>query len=132
MSNNFKQIAQESTQLCSLMAGRTKLATDDVINRELTIIAFDFAPKFDKDGTPVVDPQTGEADTFGVVVFNEEPDAYYSVGKVFTKVCKAWMGGFDSPAEASQALLAEGGVKVKFTPSKTRGGNNLTTVQILD
>lgn len=132
MANNFKKIAQESTQLCSLMVGRSKLETADIIGRDLTIMAFDFAPKFDKQGEPIIDPQTGEADVFGVVVFSEEPTAYYGVGTVFTKVCKAWMSGFTSAEEASAALLAEGGVRVKFTESKTRRGNNLTAVEILD
>lgn len=130
--SNFKKIAQEKTQLSNIMAGKSKLDTDDVINRELTIVAFDFAPKFDKQGDPIIDPQTGEVDTFGVVVFAEEPNSYYCVGAVFTKVCKAWMAGFESPEEASAALSAEGGVRVKFTPSKTKKGNNLTAVEILD
>ena len=132
MAFDFKKVAQENTSLSAIMVGREKIDTDDVVNKELTIIAFDFAPKFDKEGHAIVDESTGEADTFGVVVFKEIPDSYYCVGTVFTKVCKAWAAGFDSPEEASKALESEGGVKVKFTPSKTKKGNNLTAVQILN
>ena len=114
------------------MVGREKLETEQVINKELTIIAFDFAPKFDQSGNRIVDPNTGEVDEFGVVVFKEMPDHYYCVGAVFTKVCKAWESAFSSAAEASEALAAEGGVRVKFTPSKTKKGNNLTAVEILN
>lgn len=132
MGFNFKKVAQENTQLCAIMAGREKLDTSEIINKELTISAFDFAPKFDQSGTPIVDPNTGEADTFGVVVFNEYPDRYYCVGTVFTKVCHAWAAPFDTVEQASEALREEGGVKVKFTPSKTKKGNNLTAVEILN
>lgn len=132
MSFNFKEAAQKNTLLSAIMVGRDKLETEDVLDKELTIVAFDFAPKFDQHGKPVVDETTGEADTFGVVVFSEFPDKYYCVGAVFTKVCHAWEAPFDSVEEASNALAAEGGVKVKFTASKTKKGNNLTAVEILN
>lgn len=132
MSINFKKVAQENTLLSAIMVGRDKLETEEVINKELTIVAFDFAPKFDQTGNPVVDEKTGEVDTFGVVVFKEMPEKYYCVGAVFTKVCRAWAAPFESAKDASEALIAEGGVKVKFTPSKTKKGNNLTAVEILN
>lgn len=132
MSFDFKKTAQENVSLSPIMVGREKLDTEDVVNKVLTIVQFGFAPKFDKDGNPLVDQSTGEVDTFGVVVFKEIPDKYYCVGTVFTKVCKAWAAGFESAEEASSALESEGGVKVKFSPSKTKKGNNLTAVEILN
>lgn len=133
MSNNFdfKRAAQEATSLCMLMTGRDKLDTKDVVDKELTIIAFDFAPKFDDNGNPIMDDSTGEVDTYGVVVFSEMPDSYYCVGAVFTKVCKMWAAPFGTVEEASSVLSAEGGVKVRFTNSRTKAGKNLTAVQIL-
>ncbi len=132
MAFDFKKTAQENTLLSAIMVGRDKLDTEDILGKELTIIAFDFAPKFDQRGVPVVDEATGELDKFGVVVFKEHPDKYYCVGAVFTKVCKAWAAPFDSPEEASTELEASGGVRVKFSPSKTKKGNNLTAVEILN
>lgn len=130
---DFKKAAQENTVLCAIMAGKKKLETKDVVDRELTVVAFDFAPKYDeKRGEFVINPATGEPDTYGVVVFAEMPDSYYSVGTVFTKVCRAWMAGYDSAEEASADLMEYGGVKVKFSQAKAKNGNNLTTVQILD
>lgn len=127
---DFKKLAMEQTVLSPIMVGKKKLATEDILNKELTIVAFDFAPKFTKEGLPIIDDETGEVDTFGVVVFNEMPDCYYSVGTVFTKVCKAWAA--DTTPEAASAELAEsGGVRVRFTSSKTRQGKNLTAVEIL-
>lgn len=132
MAFDFKKSAQENTLLSPIMVGKEKLETDDVLNKDLTIIAFDFAPKFDQKGAPLINENTGEVDTFGVVVFSEFPDSYYCVGAVFTKVCHAWAAAFDSPAQASAELEKEGGVKVRFTPSKTKKGNNLTAVEILN
>lgn len=129
--SKFREIAQQTTLLSPIMVGREKLDTEEVLNKELTITAFDFAPKFDQKGEPIVDGVTGEVDTFGVVVFAEIPNAYYCVGTVFTKVCKAWMSGYDSAEEASEALREDGGVQVKFTSSKTKKGNNLIAVEIL-
>ncbi len=132
MAFDFKKVAQENTTLSPIMVGRNKLETDDVIDQVFTIVAFDFAPKFDQSGNVVIDSSTGEADTFGVVVFAEKPNDYYCVGTVFTKVCKAWAAGFNNAEEASAELAATGGVKVRFTQSKTRKGNNLTAVEILN
>lgn len=132
MSFNFKKVAQENTLLSAIMVGKEKMETEEVLDKELTIVGFDFAPKFDQQGKPVVDPSTGEIDTFGVVVFAEHPKKYYCVGAVLTKVCHAWAAGFGSPQEASAALAAEGGVKVKFSASKTKKGNNLTAVDIIN
>ena len=62
MSFNFKQVAQENTLLSAIMVGKEKLETEQVINKELTIIAFDFAPKFDQSGNRIIDPNTGEVE----------------------------------------------------------------------
>lgn len=129
---NFKQSAQESTLLCKLMQGREKLDTSDVIGKELTIIGFDFAPKFDQQGNRVIDEMTGEQDEFGVVIF-KEVEGYYCVGTVFTKVCKVWASAYDGDADAASVDLARsGGVKVRFSEGKTKRGNNLVNVEILD
>ena len=132
MSNfSFKQVAQAQTSLSPIMVGKEKLDTKDILNKELTIIAFDFAPKFDQNGAPIVD-ENGVPDEFGVVVFKENPDNYYCVGTVFSKVCKAWAAPFKTVKEASAALEAEGGVRVRFKATKTKKGNNLTSVDILE
>lgn len=132
MGFDFKKAAQEATLLSPVMVGRDKLETDDVLGRELTIVEFGFAPKFDKEGNVMREPDTGEVDEFGVVVFKEMEKSYYCVGTVFTKVCKTWAAAFESTEEASKALSNEGGIKVKFTQGRTKKGNNLTQVEILN
>lgn len=129
---NFKKIATDSTSLCPLMSGREKLTTEDVISVDhLTAIAFDFAPKFDDNGKRIVDPDTGEVDEYAVLVFAEQPEKYYGAGAVLTKVCKAWATPFKTSEEASEALASEGGVKMRFTKGRTKGGRSLTNVEIL-
>lgn len=132
MSFDFKKAAQKEVTLSPIMAGRDKLETEDVVGKELTIDSFDFAPKFNDNGERVIDSETGEPDEFGVVVFKEMPDKYYCVGTVFTNVCKVWASEFDTVEKASAELKKSGGVRVKFTKSKTKRGNNLTSVEILD
>ena len=132
MAINFKKIAQENTVQCKIMLGRTKLDTDEVVGKTCTVVGFDFAPKFDKDGAPVVDETTGEVDKFGVIILAEFPDRYYNVGTVFSKVCKAWAAEYNGDAEAASKDLAEqGGVAVKFVRGKTKAGNQLINVVIL-
>ena len=129
--SKFKKAAQDATVLCQLMSGREKLETDDVVGKTLTITAFDFAPKFDKNGGPIIDDATGLVETYGVITFKEMPDKYYNCGVVFSKVCRAWMSGYESAGDASADLAAEGGVKVEFKMSKTKAGNNLVTCEIV-
>lgn len=132
MENRFKRMAQEATMLSPIMAGRSKLTTNDIVGKELKIIEFGFAPKFDSNGNRIINESTGEVDEFAVLVFEEHPDSYYCAGTVFSKVCQAWMTGFPTPEEASFALKEEGGVRVRFSNGKTKKGNNLVEVEILD
>lgn len=132
MAINFKKVAQENTVACKLMLGREKLDTDEVVGKVCTVVGFDFAPKFDTDGAPVIDPSTGEVDKFGVIILDEFPDKYYNVGTVFTKVCKAWAAEYEDDAEAASHDLAEqGGVQVKFVRAKTKAGKQLINVVIM-
>lgn len=130
--NKFSTSAQKVTSLSPIMIGRTKLDTEDIVDKDLTVIAFDFAPKFDKSGNPVVNPTTGEVETFGVVVFKEHPDKFYCVGTIFTQVCHVWADDYEGDIEtANSDLEKEGGVVVRFTHSRTKKGNNIVSVEIL-
>lgn len=130
MANKFKTMAETSMKPCTIMVGREPMTTDEVVNRELTVVAFGFAPKFDSNGNVIVD-EDGVVDEYGVVIFAEEPEKYYGVGKIFTSVCKLWAADYTTAEEASKALAEEGGVKVKFYRDKTKKGNNVTKAEIL-
>lgn len=121
MAINFKEIAQSELSLSILMNGRDQIKTDDIVGREMTIEAFDFASITDK----------GEEKTFPVILFKEEPSKYYNGGNLLMKLCMAWAAAFDGDCtEASNELKNSGGCKVKFTATKTKAGNNLTKVEV--
>ena len=118
---DFRKAAIDSTMLSTLQADREKISTHDLIEQfpdGITVNAFDFATVQDK--------------TFAVVTFTEDDSRYYNGGTVLTKMCVAWAAGFDGdPESASIALNKAGGVKLKFTLSKTKNGNNVTTITVV-
>lgn len=131
VENIFKELAQESTSLCKLQSGREKMDTDDIIGKPVTIIAFDFAPKFDKEGNQIFN-EDGTPDTYAVFVFAEHPDMYYNAGIVLTKVARAWAEAYEGDYEAASAALEEaGGVQIEVEMGRTNGGKNLAKVTIL-
>ena len=115
--------AQAAMTDCPLFIGRTQLKTEDIIDKELTIIAFDFATKRkdekDENGNvkkvEIINPITGKPEKYGVCVFAEYPTNYYSSGTVGTKLyntlCAATKG---TPEKTSAILAAQGGIVVKF------------------
>lgn len=120
--NKFVQIAQDTLSLSKLMSARQQITTEEIIGEELTIINFDFATITDK----------GEEKTFPVILFAEHPECYYNGGALLSKLCTAWAAEFDGDIEAaSDALEDAGGVRVKFRSTKTKTGNNLTSVDLI-
>ena len=122
MSVNFKKIASEELSLSPLMTGKEQVKTQELIGKELTIVAFDFATITDK----------GEEKTFPVIIFKELPDNYYNGGTLLMKLVIAWSAAFDGDVEkASDELGRSGGVAVRFRETKTKSGNNLTSIDVL-
>lgn len=118
---DFRKTALESTLLSKLQNDREKISTHDLIQRfpnGITVNAFDFA--------------TIDGKAFAVVTFNEDDSLYYNGGTVLSKMCMAWAAGFaGDPEAASTALAKAGGVKLKFSEDKTKGGNNVTTITVV-
>ena len=122
MANKFKDIAVKELSLSPLMAGRDQIKTDDLIGKEVTVTAFDFATITDK----------GVEKTFPVLLLSEYPDKYYNGGTLLMKLCEAWAAACDGDVGvASDELGAEGGVKLRFSARKTKSGNNLTAVDVI-
>ena len=118
---NFREIASRTLSLSELMTGREQLKTEQLVGQEVTIIAFDFATITDK----------GEEKTFPVVIFKEYPEHYYNGGALLSKLCAAWTAECGDIETASQALEESGGVKIRFRATKTKSGNNLTSIDVL-
>ena len=118
----FRDVAAKTLSLSNLMAGREKMTTEDLIGQTVTVKEFDFATITDK----------GIEKVFPVLIFEEYPDRYYCGGTLLNKMCVAWANEFDGDVTAaSNALSDEGGVKIKFTATKTKSGNNLTNITVL-
>ena len=119
---NFKKIAQDVLTLSPLMSGRVQKKTEDIIGIPVTLIAFDFAEITDK----------GIKKSFPVFLMAEFPDCYLNGGTLLMKMAQAWAAEFPSVEDASEALGAEGGVRIMARSGSTKSGNNLTTIDILD
>lgn len=120
--SNFRDVAVKTLSLSELMAGREQLKTEDLIGQTVTVVAFDFATITDK----------GEQKTFPVLVFKEYPSHYYNGGILLQKLCIAWASMYDGDVEtASDELEKSGGVMLKFRNTKTKTGNNLTSIDVL-
>lgn len=122
---NFRASAIKETTLSPLMADRAKLSMEDVQKKfpdGVTITEFDF----------ITVTKNGEAKTYPVMLFKEDSSAYINGGLVLSKICHGWAEAYDGDvAAASEDLKAEGGVKMKFHPGRTSGGNSITNVTIL-
>ena len=116
-------MAREAVVLSDLMKGRTKIDTDDLYGQEITITGFDIIS--------MIDDKSGEQKEFAVCIYAEDDGAFFFGGTVLTKICKNWLTDYDSPAEASEALAAEGGVVIVMSKGKTKGGNKITNVEII-
>lgn len=120
--NKFREIAAKELSLSELMAGREQLKTEDLIGKEVTVVQFDFATITDK----------GVEKTFPVLILKEYPDHYYNGGTLLMKLCQAWAAEYDGDIEAASADLEKsGGVKLRFKTTKTKSGNNLTSVDVV-
>ena len=126
---DFRKIAQTQTSASPLHAGREKLDTEKIIGETLTIEEFSKAFITEK----------GEVKEFGVVTFREYPGYYYNTGVSFSGIIDAWISGFgdedddiwDRINESNAAYQASGDdIRVRFTETRTKGGNNFTKVDI--
>lgn len=119
---NFKKIASKTLSLSPLMEGREQLKTEDLIGKVATVTDFDFANITDK----------GETKTFPVLLLAEYPDHFYNGGALLSKLCIAWASEFEGDVEAaSEALHESGGVQLRFRSTRTRSGNNLTSIDVI-
>lgn len=122
MSINFREIASNELSLSHLMSGREQIKTEELTGSEVTVVEFDFATITDN----------GVEKTFPVLLLEEYPDRYYNGGALLNKLCIAWAAAFNGDVEqASEELKKSGGVKLRFKSTRTKSGNNLTSVEVI-
>ncbi len=123
MGNNvFTNIARKATTLSPIMSGRDKIQMDDLISEYpdgVTVTGFDII--------------NTNADSFPVFVFAEDTSKFAFGGTILHNILDEFVSYFDGDIEkTSNELANSGGIKLKFYKSRTKTGNNVTLVEVLE
>ena len=122
MGNMFATIANKATTLSNLMVNREKISTDDIVGNYpdgITINAFDIV--------------NISVDSFPVFTFKEDDSKFAFGGAILSNIVDSWVEQFDGDIlAASNALNDAGGVRIKFVKSRTKSGNNITLVKVIE
>lgn len=133
---DFKKIAENTLGLNTIETGRKRVKTEEIADRELTIVGFDFIVSYEVTAAgrvPAVDKHTGEVKERLVILFKEMPDKFYWAGKILKDICRAWAAEFGGDTiKTSEELEKSGGVRVSLYKDKTKDGNQIVRVKILD
>lgn len=128
MPNKFKAIAQEVTVFSAVMEGREKVKCDDIIEahpERVTITEFDIVT--------ITDERTHEDKPVPVFAIEEDPGVCFFGGAVLAKIALAWADAYDGDiATASEELKKQGGVPVRLEKGKTKKGQDIVNVIVLD
>lgn len=126
--NKFALVAQQKTCLSPLFANRTKIKTDEVIEKYpdgITLMKFDII-------TAPSSKDPNRIDTYPIFTINEDESVVLFGGKVLYKLAQSWAELYEGNIEeASRDLSAGGGCKIKLVKGITRAGNNVTRVEII-
>ena len=122
------------TEAAKKVVGGSKVIEDhEKIKTDLLIAAYPNGFTIDgADLVTTIDEKTKEPKQFCVFTIKEDPTKYASGGQALTEIVRDWMSGYEDGVELSNALKAEGGVKIKLEKTQTRGGNTFTSVTVLD
>lgn len=117
---SFKAKAVSATSTSKLMEGRTKISTDELIDKYpdgVTIVGFEW--------------MNGDDGRYPVCVFSENENECFFGGTSLTSICESWYDGYTDCETCSSDLAGEGGVKIKFSHGKTKQGRNFTRCDIV-
>ena len=119
---NFKELATKATSLSSIMEGRTKISTDELIETYpdgVKITGFDYIPNKKNEKYPVF-------------TIEEDNEVFVNGGTVIKRIFDDFVGACDCDVdEASRELKRQGGLNVKFYWGETKAGDKLVKVEIL-
>lgn len=126
--SRFTELAKKKTAGSPVLSERTKITTDELIAKYpngVTINAFDFL--------------SGKKDQYVVCAFRENPGLYFNGGKILTEIFESFVDEYktedNSFADAYDACskdFATECLKVKLSSGRTKEGNRVTLVEVLD
>lgn len=123
--SRFSERAKAHVAGSPVLENREKMSTDEIIARYpqgVTIIDFDFL--------------NGKQGRYVVCAFKESPQNYFNGGKILTDIFEEFLTEYSemvNPLEACRKDFSdEGGLKVKLSHGRTKDGNNVTLVDIID
>lgn len=124
---NFKDVAEKAVSSSFIMAGRTERKNDEMLAgfpNGFTITGAECVPVTNDDGT------RGEMPVYTI---KEDAKIFGKGGSALAKIFHEWVKSYNGDYESMSADLASaGGVKVKLTVIRLKGGRNYTSVEVLD
>lgn len=126
--SHFTDLAKKKTAGSPVLSERSKISTDELIAKYpdgVTINAFDFL--------------NGKNGKYVVCAFCENPGLFFNGGKILTEIFESFVDEYrteDNTAadayEACAKAFAAECLKVKLSTGRTKEGNRVTLVEVLD
>lgn len=117
----FSDIAKKSVNNNSIMAGREKISTDDIIAVYPNGISINS-----------VNMVTYQGNEYPVFTFVEDDSKYFSGGKALKSIVNAWVDACEGDISEINVGISAEPVKIKLTKIKTSTGRNFVKVDIVD
>ena len=120
---SLRELVTSKAMLSPLCVG-DKLTTEQLAGKNIIVTDADLATYTEKDA------KTGEETVVEFVVLTvcdekKKHIGYYQGGKALTEIFAEVLADEDYAKE-----MRAGGVKIKLTPKRTKGGNNFTAVEV--
>lgn len=116
----FSAMAMERTTGSRVTAGRTKVSCEELMRMypHVTVVGFD-----------IINGKKGE---YPALLIKEDNTVFFFGGTVMMDICNSWLHEYDGDIDKCNEDLAQEGVKMSFGTTRTKNGNNCTTVTIID
>ena len=122
MALNFKDLAVKATSLSQIMEGRTKVSTNDMIDK--------YPDGFTINGFDYVANKKGEK--YCVFTIEEDDTIFVNGATVIQRIFDEFVDSMGGDVDAaSRELKRQGGLEVKFSWGQTKSGDQLVQVTVL-
>lgn len=118
----FTKMAKKATTISRILENREIVSIEDIMRDYpdgITLVDFDLISL--------------DNETFPVFAIAENPVTALYGGTILNKIVANWLGAYDGDLEQCAAdLRASGGVKVILSKGKTKAGQDITLVDVID